>query len=59
VDILEEESHRLDEEIGQHLTAAEMRELKRLLDKVQAALTQGQETSSPGGVPPSLDEGRG
>lgn len=48
VDILEEESHRLDEEIGRHLTAAEMRELKRLLDKVQAGLARSQEGSNPG-----------
>lgn len=47
LEILEEESRRLDEDVGQHLTAAEMRELKRLLDKVQAGLAQSQEPSSP------------
>jgi MarR family transcriptional regulator, transcriptional regulator for hemolysin len=47
LEILEEESRRLDEDVGRHLTAAEMRELKRLLDKVQAGLAQSQEPSSP------------
>jgi DNA-binding MarR family transcriptional regulator len=38
--VLEEEGQRLDDEAARHLTASEMDELKRLLDKVQAGLAQ-------------------
>jgi MarR family transcriptional regulator, transcriptional regulator for hemolysin len=47
VEILEEESQRLDDEVGRHLTTEEMRELKRLLAKVQEGLGRSLETSGP------------
>ncbi len=40
VEVMEEETRRVDEEIARFLTAEEMAELKRLLDKVQQALGQ-------------------
>lgn len=40
VEVLEEETGRVDEEIARHLSAEEMTELKRLLDKVHQALGQ-------------------
>ena len=45
VEVLEEETRRVDEEIARHLSAAEMSEFQRLLDKVQEAL--GQNTGAP------------
>ncbi|WP_257446562.1 MarR family winged helix-turn-helix transcriptional regulator [Archangium lipolyticum] len=41
ISVLREAGHWLDEEASQHLTSAEMQELKRLLEKLQVALTQG------------------
>ncbi|WP_395847527.1 MarR family winged helix-turn-helix transcriptional regulator [Cystobacter fuscus] len=38
VEVLEDEVRRVDEEVAKHLTAEEMSELKRLLDKVHVAL---------------------
>jgi DNA-binding MarR family transcriptional regulator len=38
--VLQEEALLLEGEAGQHLTEAELRELKRLLEKVQAGLVQ-------------------
>lgn len=38
--VLEEESRRLDEDAARFLTAEEMAELKRLLEKLQAGLSQ-------------------
>jgi MarR family transcriptional regulator for hemolysin len=38
--VLEEAVQWVDDEAGRHLTASEMRELKRLLDKLQTGLTQ-------------------
>jgi DNA-binding MarR family transcriptional regulator len=38
VEVLEDEVQRVDEEVARHLSAEEMSELKRLLDKVQVAL---------------------
>lgn len=38
VEVLEDEGRRVDEEVAKHLTAEEMSELKRLLDKVHVAL---------------------
>ncbi len=40
--VLQEAALWLDEEASQHLTAEEMRELKRLMEKLQLGLTQGQ-----------------
>jgi DNA-binding MarR family transcriptional regulator len=37
---LEAAEQRLDEEVLQHLSASEMNELKRLLDKLQTGLSQ-------------------
>lgn len=37
---LVEESQRIEDEAGRHLTAAEMRELKRLLEKLQVGLAR-------------------
>ncbi|WP_239469768.1 MarR family winged helix-turn-helix transcriptional regulator [Archangium violaceum] len=42
ISVLREAGLWLDEEASQHLTPSEMRELKRLLEKLQAGLTQGQ-----------------
>ncbi len=39
VEVLEDEVRRVDEEVARHLTAEEMNELKRLLDKVHVALS--------------------
>ena len=39
--VLEEESRRLDEDAARCLTAAEVTELKRLLEKLQVGLLQG------------------
>ncbi len=40
IEALQEEALWAEEEAGRHLTADELRELKRLLDKLQAGLTQ-------------------
>lgn len=43
--VLKEEVRRMEEEMGQHLTAAELSELKRLLDKLLAGLTRSQDSA--------------
>ena len=40
LELLEASEHKLEDEARQHLTATEMRELKRLLEKLQTGLTQ-------------------
>ncbi|HEX8434389.1 MarR family winged helix-turn-helix transcriptional regulator [Archangium sp.] len=47
---LEAAEQALDEEVQQHLTASEMRELKRLLEKLQTGLTQSPAPSRPEGA---------
>lgn len=46
VEVMEEETRRVDEEVARFLTAEEMTELKRLLDKVQQALGQNTVTAA-------------
>jgi MarR family transcriptional regulator for hemolysin len=49
LELLEAAEQSLDEEVQQHLSASEMRELNRLLEKLQAGLTQSPVPSSPEG----------
>ena len=49
--VLEEESRRLDEDAARFLTAEEMEELKRLLEKLQAGLSQVASQSFEGEAP--------
>jgi DNA-binding MarR family transcriptional regulator len=46
---LEAAEQWLDVEVQQHLSASEMRELKRLLEKLQTGLSQGSTPSRPEG----------
>ncbi len=46
---LEAAEHSLDEEVQQHLTTSEMRELKRLLEKLQTGMSQSPTPSRPEG----------
>ncbi len=43
IELLMAEARWVEEEAGRHLTAVELRELKRLLDKLQAGLAQSQD----------------
>jgi DNA-binding MarR family transcriptional regulator len=43
--VLREEVLWFEEEASRHLTASELRELKRLLEKLQTGLTQGQNSA--------------
>lgn len=51
IEVLEEESRRLDEDAARYLTAEEMAELKRLLEKLQAGLSQVASQSFEGEAP--------
>lgn len=42
IEVLDEAAHAVDGELGQHLTASEFRELKRLMEKLQEGLMQEQ-----------------
>lgn len=48
LEILREETLRMEDEASRHLTAEEMRELKRLLEKLQTGLTQSPEAEKEG-----------
>lgn len=50
VELLEEQVRALDREAGRYLTATEVRELKRLLEKLHAGLLQEQASSERSGV---------